>query len=214
LTLPSPRPEATNQQDAKRRALAGLLRALAGHTMLTTVDDEQLTRAEQLVRQAIAELATSARAGRYEGVPGLAPGSATNDLIWETHAAFGRSNPLAPPVEVEEHEGRLTGHVTFDSAWEGGPGTVYGGFIAAVFDGMLGRAVISAGHLGVTRSLTVRYLRATPLRRRLRVESVAGERVGRDVAVTGQLWDGDRLTCEAEAIFTCVDVDRYRAKES
>ena len=45
-------------------------------------------------------------------------------------------------------------------------------------------------------------------------EAVNAGGVGRDVAVTGQLWDGDTLTCEAEAVFTCVDVDRYRVKES
>jgi acyl-coenzyme A thioesterase PaaI-like protein len=212
LTTPRPQPDAaTALSKTTRRVLASLVRSLASLTMLTTVEDRQLVRATELVRLAIEELTPSARSGRYEGVPGLSPGSDTNDLIWETHAAFGASNPLAPPVEAEEHHGRVTGNVTFDRAWEGGPGLVYGGFIAAVFDGMCGRAVMSAGHVGVTRSLTVRFLRPTPLRRPLKVETVAGEPVGRNVSVTGQLWDGDTLTCEAEAVFTCVGADQYRA---
>ena len=77
--------------------------------------------------------------------------------------------------------GRVAGFVTFGDAWEGGPGTVYGGFIAAVFDGMLGRAVLSAGHVGVTRSLTIRYVRPTPLHKSLKIESMAGPRAGRHV---------------------------------
>jgi acyl-coenzyme A thioesterase PaaI-like protein len=197
--------------DERRRALAAQLRSLVSMTVLTTVEDAKLARASALVEEALALLSGSARAGRYEGIAGLAPGATTNDRIWETHAAFGQSNPLAPPVTVDDHEGRVAGVVTFGGAWEGGPGTVYGGFVAAAFDGMLGRAVISAGHLGVTRSLEVRYLRPTPLHKELRIESVAGTRTGQRVPVSGRLWDGDVLTCEAEAVFACVPLGRYQA---
>jgi Thioesterase superfamily len=184
---------------------------LISATVLTRVDETGLTTALSLVRQAVAELSTSTRKGRYDGLPGLTPGAAANDQIWETHGTFGHANPLAPPAVVEEAGGRVAGFVTFGGAWEGGPGTVYGGFIAAVFDGMLGRAVLSAGHVGVTRSLTVRYVRPTPLHKSLKIESMAGPRAGRHVPVTGRLWDDDHLTCEAEAIFACVEPDRYRA---
>lgn len=197
--------------DAARRALAKDIRSLASVAMLTTEGAVSISAASELVRQAIVGLSRTARNGRYDGLPGLLPGAATNEHIWETHAAFGASNPLAPPVVAVEHEGLVRGTVTFGPAWEGGPGTVYGGFIAAVFDGMLGRAVISAGHLGVTRSLSVRFLKPTPLLRELTVESTAGPRVGRDVPVNGRLMEGDTVTCEAEAIFTCVDPARYRA---
>jgi len=190
--------------------LAEQLRNIASLTVLTTAGDETLARAAALVQTAADALRASTRSSRYDGVSGLAPASPANDAIWETHAAFGRSNPLAPPVEAEERPGHLTARVTFGGAWEGGPGSVYGGFIAAVMDGMLGRAVISAGHLGVTRSLTIRYLRPTPLHTPLRVESTSGDLVGRNVTVSGRMWAGDTLTCEAEAVFTCVDADRYR----
>jgi acyl-coenzyme A thioesterase PaaI-like protein len=194
-----------------RRRLAREIRSLMTAAVLTRTDEDTISAAAALVRKATGDLSASRRAGRYDGITGLAPRAATNDLIWETHGAFGHSNPLAPPAVVDEGDGRLSGSVTFDGAWEGGPGTVYGGFIAAVFDGMMGRAVLSAGHLGVTRSLTVRYLRPTPLHRALRIESEAGPKTGRQVAVQSRLWDGDLLTCEAEAVFTCVDPSRYQA---
>lgn len=155
-----------------RRALSAAVRQLAAATLLTTGGDDRLGSAYKLVLQALAIPADSARAGRYEQRVGLRPGPATSDEIWETHATFGASNPLSPLVYlVEEDRGQLTGTGTFGPAWEGGTGTVYGGFIAAVFDGMLGRAVISAGHLGVTKSLSVRFRRLTPLLRELRIES-------------------------------------------
>jgi acyl-CoA thioesterase FadM len=75
---------------------------------------------------------------------------------------------------------------------------------------MLGRAVISSGRLGVTRSLAVRYLRPTPLHTPLRVEAVVGRAEGRNVEVAGHIWAPHILTCEAEGVFTCVDEQRFR----
>jgi acyl-coenzyme A thioesterase PaaI-like protein len=196
--------------ESSRRLLADQIRALAAATLLTTASDDDLTEALSLVKEATERLAASIRSSRYEGVPGLAAGMDSNAAIWETHAVFGRSNPLAPPLQVVEHPGRVEAAVTFGDAYEGGPGAVYGGFIAAAFDGMLGRAVINAGHLGVTRSLTVRYLRPTPLRTTLRLEATVSRLQGRNVEVTGRLWAADTLTCEAEGVFTCVDERRYR----
>jgi acyl-coenzyme A thioesterase PaaI-like protein len=206
-----PKERDVTTEDAARRALAADIRSLAAVTMLTTQGAESISAASDLVRQAIVRLSRTARQGRYDGSAGLLPGAPTNEYIWETHGAFGASNALAPPVAVVERDGHVSGTVTFGPAWEGGPGTVYGGFIAAVFDGMLGRAVISAGHLAVTKSLSVRFLEPTPLLRELKVESTAGIRVGRDVQVNGRLMDGDTVTCEAEATFACVDPARYRA---
>jgi acyl-coenzyme A thioesterase PaaI-like protein len=194
-----------------RRALVDEIRTLAAAALLTTEEAPALERARALVREATGLLAASMRSGRYEGVAGLSPGiSETNAAIWETHAAFGRSNPLAPPVLATEQPGRLEGTVTFGPPYEGGPGTVYGGFIAAAFDGMLGRAVISSGRLGVTRSLAVRYLHPTPLSAPLRIEAEVSGTEDRDVRATGRLYFEDRVTAEAEAVLTGVDQKRYR----
>jgi acyl-coenzyme A thioesterase PaaI-like protein len=176
--------------------------------MLTTAGDHALSEAVALVQQVTAVLA-STRSSRYEHRSGLSAGIGGNEPIWETHATFGPSNPLAPPVVVEEEPGRVVGSVTFGNAYEGGPGTVYGGFVAAVFDGILGRTVLSAGHLAVTSSLQVRYLRPVPLRVPLRLSGAIGDVSGRDIAVYASLFDGDRVACEAQAVFTAVSRARY-----
>lgn len=196
---------------AAQRALADDVRALVVAALLTTEEPENLDRARTLVQEATRRLEGSSRSSRYEGGSSLSAGiTEANDAIWETHAAFGASNPLAPPVRVTETPGRVEGSVTFAPSYEGGPGLVYGGFIAAAFDGMLGRAVISSGRLGVTRSLTVRYRRPTPLSTALRIEATTGQVEGRNVEVNGRLWNGDELTCEAEAVFTTVGEGQYR----
>ncbi|MHB8464689.1 MAG: PaaI family thioesterase [Acidimicrobiales bacterium] len=197
--------------ESTRRALANQVRALAGAVLLTTEGDDAMVQALQLLSDATALLDRSVRASRYEGVPGLVPGrSDTNDAVWETHAMFGASNPIAPPLLPHDRTGRVEATVTFGPAYEGGPGSVYGGFIAAAFDAILGRAVISSGRLGVTRSLTVRYIRPTPLGAPLRIEAEVGAVIDRNVEVSGLMRSGDDVTCEADAVFVCVEPDRYR----
>ena len=193
-----------------RRDLADAVRALVPAALLSTAGDDAMTAATALVRRAVEGLADATRASRYDGLPGLVAGIGANDAIWETHAIYGPSQPLAPPLHVTEEPGRLDATFTFGAAYEGGPGAAYGGFVAAVFDGACGRAVIGAGFLAVTRSLVVRFLRPTPLERELRVEAVVGDRDGDDVAVTARMWADDLLTSEADASFAVVDPDRYR----
>jgi len=202
--------------DAERReaqrALAGQIRALSAAALLTTEDVAVLSHALDLVREATGILERPRRSSRYDGNSGLSAGIlAENDAVWETHGAFGQSNPMAPPVTVTERPGRVEGTLTFGAQHEGGPGTVYGGFIAAAFDGVLGRAVISSGRLGVTRSLTVRYLAPTPLFTPLRIEAAVQHDDDRAVEISGRLWAGEHVTCEAEATFRSVDATRYRA---
>jgi acyl-coenzyme A thioesterase PaaI-like protein len=196
--------------EAARRRLCDAVRALTPKAMLTTTGDDALSEALALVQQATAMLAASSRASRYERRSALSAEIGANEPIWETHATFGPSNPFAPPVVVDEEEpGRVVATVTFGESYEGGPGTAYGGFVAAVFDGILGRTVLSAGHLAVTRSLSVRYLRPVPLRAPLRLSAAVGAVSGRDVEVSASLFDGDRVACEAEAVFTTVGRARY-----
>jgi acyl-coenzyme A thioesterase PaaI-like protein len=194
-----------------RRAVVDQVRALGAAALLTTVGSDAVGQALALIRDATRLLDGARRSGRYEGAAGLSPGiSEANAAIWETHAAFGRSNPLAPPVIVTERPGRVEGTVIFGPAYEGGPGAVYGGFIAAAFDGMLGRSVISSGRLGVTRSLTVRYLHPTPLSTPLRIEAAVEQAEDRNIVASGRLWSDDRVTCEAEAVFRSVGGGRYQ----
>ena len=51
----------------------------------------------------------------------------------------------------------------FNAAYEGPPGNVHGGMVAAAFDEVLGMAQSLSGNAGFTGTLTIRYRSPTPL---------------------------------------------------
>jgi len=114
----------------------------------------------------------------------------------------GEANVLAPPLRLRVvgagHERRVEGSVTFGPAYEGPPGHVHGGYVAAAFDELLGWAQLQPGFTG---TLTVRYRRPTPLGRELRMEAALERVEGRKRWVRGTLHLGDVLLCEAEGLF-------------
>ena len=119
---------------------------------------------------------------------------------------IGQMNALAAPMEVSiaESDGggpHVEGHVTFSSAYEGPPGCVHGGFIAAYFDEVLGVVQALSGQPGMTANLSVNYRSPTPLHKALvfRAQMVSVE--GRKIMTRGTLHHGDVLCAEATAVF-------------
>jgi acyl-coenzyme A thioesterase PaaI-like protein len=115
---------------------------------------------------------------------------------------IGLANPLAPPIRIEqtgEREG--TGHVRFRSAYEGPPGCVHGGFVAAAFDEVLGYVQSLGGSPGFTGTLAITYRSPTPLHVDLEIRCRIREVSGRKTYAEGALHAGDRLCAEATAIF-------------
>ncbi len=56
----------------------------------------------------------------------------------------------------------VIGHANFGVAYEGPPGYVHGGIIAAAFDEVLGMAQSLTGNPGMTGTLSIRYRRPDP----------------------------------------------------
>lgn len=124
----------------------------------------------------------------------------------------GRCNPLAPPLTmrlVEEPDGTyyVQGEATFGSAYEGPPGHVHGGLIAAMFDELLGCAQLSTGFTG---TLTVRYRKPTPLHTPLTMKAWPERIDGRKRVIKGTCHHGDTLLSEAEGLFIAPRGGDYR----
>jgi uncharacterized protein (TIGR00369 family) len=122
----------------------------------------------------------------------------------------GRQNPWGLKLDfyADEESGEVRADFSVPDAYQGYPGVVHGGIVAAILDEISGRAVLlhcSEENLKVTARLTVRYRRPTPTETPLTAvgwverESRVGARVG------GEIRDPDgRVTAECEATLTGV----------
>jgi len=115
---------------------------------------------------------------------------------------IGLANPLAPPLTIgrkDEKHAHATG--IFGSAYEGPPGSVHGGFVAAAFDEVLGYVQSLSGHPGMTGTLTVKYRKPTPLHTPLLFEAEFVRIEGRKIFTRATLSAEGVLRAEAEGIF-------------
>lgn len=153
--------------------------------------------------------AESSTAGAAIGAALADPGRA--DELMTEHGHFddspvvGLANPLAPPVHVEIQGETVIGWATFGEQYEGPPGKVHGGYVAAAFDDVLGMAQSMGGRPGMTGRLTIRYRAPHPLHTRIRYEGRLVSVDGRKTLVAGASYDGDQLLAEAEGLFISVD---------
>ena len=124
----------------------------------------------------------------------------------------GLANVAAPPVRIWVDGEIVHGTATFGAAFEGPPGHVHGGVIAAAFDEVLGATQSLAEQGGMTGTLTVRYRRPTPLHREVEFRGRLERVSGRKLLTSATLHAGDVLCAEAEAVFVAVDFATLAAR--
>ncbi len=129
----------------------------------------------------------------------------------------GRQNPVGLKLEFYEdtEAGLVRTEFSVPEEYQGYPGVVHGGIVAAILDETAGRAVMlgsSDENLMATLKLTVRYRRPTPVCTTLTaigwVEKLSG--VGAHVAGEIRLPDGT-VTAECEAVLGAVP-EEFRAR--
>ena len=122
---------------------------------------------------------------------------------------LGRANPLAPPIQLWLDGDRMVGTARFGAAYEGPPGCVHGGYVAAAFDEVLGSTQSLSGRPGMTGRLTVHYRSPTPLETELRFVGWLESVEGRKILTKGELWAGERLCAEAEGLFISITPGKF-----
>lgn len=192
------------------RRLAGALRKVLHRLVQTSAPLPLLTEAADDLERLADRFGDYPNASIYEGFAEAA--NAGEPFAFFDHSpVIGVANPLAPPIELglADSGDRILGRGTFGAAYEGPPGCVHGGYIAAAFDEVLGAAQSLSGAPGMTGRLTVNYRAPTPLHTELRFEGTLAGVDGRKIFTTGQLWAGTLLCAEAEGLFITVDFGRF-----
>ena len=195
---------------AAAREVGEALRRVIDRLTATSAPPEVLDRARAQLEQVEGLLRPYDSLRRYEG-SSEASGLFHDRAFFDWSPQLGLSNPLAPPIRVAVEAGIVVGRARFGIAYEGPPGCVHGGFIAAAFDEVLGLTQSLSGQVGMTGTLTIRYRRPTPLNADLRFEGRVESVSGRKVSTSGRLMAGEQMTAEATGLFISISPENFSA---
>ena len=191
------------------RDLADAIRFLIERMVATEAPPEVFAGVADDLRQIAQRFEPYGRVPLYTGYAEAATaGDATGPF--DHSPLLGLANPLAPPMRLRVDDGKVVGTAVFGSAYEGPPGCVHGGMVAAAFDELLGFAQIVGGNPGMTGRLIVHYRSPTPLHTELRLAGAIDRVEGRKTFCTGTIHAGDRLCAEAEGLFVAMGAERFQ----
>lgn len=175
--------------------LAESVRRLVDATIRTQVDATTVARAKEKIHCATEELSAALIPGSF--------GMQTTDgqpMVWG-NVVIGLRNPVAPPLVIHHGaDGLVWADFALGAAYEGPPGHVHGGVCAMVLDHVLGATAHKPGRPAYTGTLTLRYLRGTPLGK-LRAEARIDRVDGVKTFAVGHIADAQGITVEAEGVF-------------
>ena len=198
------RTEERSPTDEIRLKIAEELRVVFDELLATSAPVEELEQTRAIVNQAVSLLKSRPHSHDYEGP---AEGSlAPMNSFLDRSPIIGAINPLSVPMRMDiEGDGGINstvvGYALFPAAYEGPPGCVHGGFIAAYFDEVLGMAQSLSGNPGMTVNLTVDYRAPTPLKQTVIFRGRVASIDGRKISVSGTLHHGETLCAEAKGLF-------------
>lgn len=176
--------------------LAESVRALVDASIRTEADAETVAQVTREIDAAVERL----RQRQIDGAFGVRVTRDGRGVSWG-NAVIGVRNALAPPVVTRRDEsGTLASDFVLGAAYEGPPGHVHGGVSAMILDHLLGEAASPDQKPRFTGSITVRYLRATPLGA-LHAEAVRTRTEGVKTYCAGHIADAEGITVEAEGVF-------------
>jgi len=187
-------------RDARER-LAAAIRTLISHAVETDIDPADAQATAERIEQIAGELDRHPR--REPKMPKY-PHFEDLQINFGDDPVIGKSNPIAPPVEVSIDGKIVRAHANVGRQYEGPPGFVHGAVIASIFDMVLGLVNVVSGNAGMTGTLTVRYRRPTPLNTDLDVEAHVERVDGRKVFTKGTISATGTLTAECEGIFVAL----------
>ena len=188
-----------------RIEIAEELRVAISELLATSASLEDLAETKSMIHQAVARLQSQPHSHEYLGPSESSLAPPMNSFL-DRSPIIGGINPLSVPMKMEidgdgGKESVVVGRATFDAPYEGPPGCVHGGFIAAYFDEVLGMAQSLSGNPGMTVNLTVDYRSPTPLGQPVVFRGWVVSVDGRKISVAGTLHHGETLCADAKGLF-------------
>lgn len=196
---------------AARRRLAAAMREVIEHLVTSEAPEDELAGAADALERYAERLRGHPRRVGWDQM--FRESSVSGDVgeFFDQSPLLGLSNPIAPPIELWVEGDRVLGRAHYGSAYEGPPGHVHGGMIAAAFDELLGYTQSLTEHPGMTGRLVVHYRQPTPLYTDLDFEGRVLRVEGRKIFTSGTLRSEERLLADSEGLFIRVDPGKMQA---
>ncbi|WP_433999487.1 PaaI family thioesterase [Endozoicomonas sp.] len=190
--------------DATRRLIENLVNTKASVEELEQLAEAISFQADNLEKQPMAK-------GRFDSTDAVAFEQKTiSELSYELNPVEGKSNPLAPPLNIWMDDEGVYGKTMLGWQYEGPPNTVHGGYVAALFDQFLGIGQKITGHPGVTGQMSVKYLKPTPLNTELTFQGRLKESEGRRIIMTAEILANGAVTATAECLFIRINAEAFK----
>lgn len=197
-----------------RRRIAAAMQQLSERLIRVDAEDADLERWAVTLEQLLAQVGEPTRRNTRDANRRLFTGQASSFDVFDMmdyDPVGGLSNPIAPQLAwVSESAEGVEGRVRLGEHYQGPPGRVHGGVIAWILDALLSRAMHAALKIGVTGTLTIRYMASTPIDTELRCSANIVRMEGRKMFIEGAIFNGDQQTVQAEGIFLQPDFSKRR----
>lgn len=196
---------------------AAALRALANAFHARDVSDATLERVAAAARALTAELDEGPRRERvipsFDEIGGRGPQALADSPRAQgmaDRAIVGEANPVAVEIETSIEDDVAVARVVFGPAFEGAPGRVHGGMVAAVLDDISGYALAFVGEPGFTGTLEVVYRAPVPIERLIEFRTWVSGRDGRKLYVEAEGRLDGRVLVTAKLTMILVDHEHFR----
>jgi uncharacterized protein (TIGR00369 family) len=107
----------------------------------------------------------------------------------------------------EDESGKVVSDITVPKRFQGYPGIVHGGIIAAMLDEVSGRTITNseATRWMVTASISIRYRKPVPVEKLLHLEGSLKQDSGAVARVRGEIYDENGvLLAEADSVLAAI----------
>ena len=188
---------------AELRTLVTRVNGLIDAVSNTEVDSDTLAETAATVERLTDRLNAARREVGTMVRRELGDGSTAVGTI--TNIVEGETNPAAPRLLLDRTPEGLRGEVTLNTIYQGPPGLVHGGWVAAMLDQAVGSVSSAETSPGLTAKLEVNYRRPTPLFTPLEITSWVDRVEGRKVFVAGEIRAHGKVTAEATGLMIQVE---------
>jgi len=196
--------------DLEKRRIAETLRRIAEFVIMKKPEASELSPLADRLDAIAAAFEPMPRKPSRTGFASQISAEDVRDFL-EFSPQVGHSNPVAPPLSLRIEGEKAIAEMNFSKCFEGAPGHVHGGFVAAAFDEVLGFAQGFSGQPGMTGTLTITYRAPTPLLTDLRLEAIFDRMEGRKIYTSGRLYAGETLCAEGTGLFISLKPEHYEA---